>query len=216
MITTIFFDFDGVVIDSEPVHTETKAMVLDAYGISYPDDVFDNFKGVPEDKFFMYASEHLDSQHRPYELFIKKRREYLAEFLPKMPMITGFLDFMEHVKLKGLRTALVTSSTQQELQNLDKYLNIMGLFDQVISADATLRHKPFPDPYFKALDLMEVDQDNAMVIEDSFNGILSGKKAGCKVYALTSTFSRQELINAGADCVFDSYEELRLLLDKEV
>lgn len=209
MIDTIFFDFDGVVIDSEPIHAKTKALSLDAYNIRYPADIFDKFKGIPEDKFFIYASEHLDPQHRSYELFIKKRHEYLSELLPEMPIIEGFLDFVEYIKNKGIRTALVTSSTNQELKNVNKHLNIISHFDKVISADATVKHKPHPDPYLKALEIMQANRENIIVIEDSPNGIISGKKAGCRCYALTTSFSKGKLIKAGADRIFESYEQLK-------
>ncbi len=208
MIKTIFFDFDGVVIDSEPIHAKTKALALECYGVDYPEDIFDKYKGVPEDKFFIYVSEHLDFQHRPYSLLLKKRHEYLLEMLPEMPVIDGFFDFMEFIKLKKIRAVLVTSSTKSEIANIDKYLNLTCLFDKIISAEATPRHKPDPAPYLKALEIMDIDKEEAIIIEDSPNGIIAGKGAGCKVYALTTTFPKEELIKAGADDVFENYKDL--------
>lgn len=208
MTEAIFFDFDGVVIDSEPIHVKTKALALDAYHIKYPSDIFERYKGMPEDRFFIHVSENLDSLHRPSGLLQKTRQEILSEYLPKMPFVEGFFDFFDFVKSKGIRTALVTSSTTQELKNMDQYLNIFSLFDEVISAEATLEHKPHPAPYLKALEVMRVDNENVIVLEDSPNGILSGKKAGCRVYALTTSFSKNELAKTGADQIFDSYAQL--------
>jgi beta-phosphoglucomutase len=167
MTDAIFFDFDGVVIDSEPIHVKTKALVLDACNIKYPEDIFERYKGMPEDRFFIHVSEHLDPLHRPYALLQKKRQEILSEYLPEMPFVEGFLDFMEYIKNKGIRAALVTSSTNRELKNMDKYLNILSLFEQVISTEATLEHKPHPAPYMKALEMMHADKGNAIVIEDT-------------------------------------------------
>lgn len=209
MTDAIFFDFDGVVIDSEPIHVKTKALALDVYDIEYPADIFDKYKGVPEDRFFMHVSEHLDPLHRPYHLLQKTRQEILSEFLPEMPFVEGFLDFLEYIKNKGIRAALVTSSTNQELKNMDKYLNILSLFEQVISTEATLEHKPHPAPYMKALEMMQAEKENVIVIEDTPNGIISGKKAGCWVYALTTSFSRDELAKTSADQIFDGYEQLK-------
>ncbi|MDO5666081.1 MAG: HAD family phosphatase [Bacteroidia bacterium] len=209
MITNVFFDFDGVVIDSEPIHAKTKAMALDAFGIAYPENVFEGFRGVPEVDFFIYVRKNLDAERFPLETLIKKRQEILAEILPEMSLIAGFTNFMEWVKSKKIRTALVTSATHREVQNIDKHLNIIRLFDKVIPADATGRHKPFPDPYLKALEVMEADKEQTIIIEDSTNGVLSGKRAGCTVYALTTTFSRKELACSGADMIFESYEELK-------
>ena len=209
MIDTIFFDFDGVVIDSEPVHAKTKAMVLDAYNINYPEDIFDKYKGVPEKDFFIHVSDHLDPKHQSKELFIEKRHDFLSEILPEMPVIEGFFEFLDFAKANGIRTALVTSATTRELKNVDKYLNVISLFDHVVSAEATEHHKPHPAPYLKALEVMKADSNKTLIIEDSPNGIISGKKSGCKVFALTTSFSREEIVKAGADEFFDNYEGLR-------
>jgi HAD superfamily hydrolase (TIGR01509 family) len=212
MTEAIFFDFDGVVIDSEPIHVKTKALALDAYSIEYPEDIFERYKGMPEDRFFIYVSEHLDSQHRHPEVLLKTRQEILSDYLSEIPFVNGFLDFLEYVKSKGILTALVTSSTAQELKNLDHYLNILSMFNPVISAEATPEHKPHPAPYIKALEMMQANKENVVVIEDSPNGIISGKKAGCRVFALTTSFSKDELAQAGADLIFENYEQLMEVL----
>ncbi|QGY44814.1 HAD-IA family hydrolase [Maribellus comscasis] len=209
MTDTIFFDLDGVIINSEPLHCKTKALALDAFQIQYPEDIFDKFKGVPEDKFFIYVSEHLDPQHRPYALLQVKRQEILADFLPELPTVEGFFDFFEFIKNKNFRKALVTSSTDQELKNIDKHLGILSLFDQIVSADLTKYHKPHPAPYLKALEIMQTKTENCVIIEDAPNGIISGKKAGCKVYALTTSFKKEELAQAGADKIFDNYKQIK-------
>lgn len=208
MINAFLFDFDGVVVDSEPIHTITKGMALDFFGIDYPQDIFDKFKGTSEEKFFVYVSEELDPQNRPFEQFKVKRQEILSSFLSEMPVIDGFFDIMEYLKYRKIKTSLVTSSTDRELQNIDKYLNLTSFFEEIISADSTKKHKPNPDPYLKALEVLNLKGEDVIVIEDSENGIISGKLAGCKVYALTTTFSEKELIQAGADKVFKSYKEL--------
>jgi len=212
MTEVIFFDFDGVVIDSEPLHVKTKAMALDAFGIKYPSDLFDRFKGVPENPFYIYVSEHLDPKHRPYELFLKKRHEFLAAFLPELKLVKGFSGFIADVKKRGISTALVTSSKTFELENIDKYLNIIHLFDIIVSEEATAEHKPHPAPYLKALEIVGVAGKNAVVIEDSPNGIKSGKKAGCKVIALTTSFTKSELAKAGPDRIVEGFSAIMELL----
>jgi glycerol 3-phosphatase-1 len=64
----------------------------------------------------------------------------------------------------------------------------------------------------KALEIMQTNKENAIVIEDSPNGIISGKKAGCRVYALTTSFPEDDLIKAGADKVFEDYGQLEYAL----
>jgi len=212
MIKKVFFDFDGVVVDSEPIHAKTKELTLKAYGIEYPPEIFDQFKGIPENEFFIHVSEHLDPLHRPFGLLIKKRHECLAEMLPGMPFIDGVVDCIKLLKERGVMTVLVTSSKQMELDNINKYLNFMHLFDHVVPAEATAKHKPNPDPYLKALEMVHTDACDVIVIEDSPNGIISGKSAGCRVFAITTSFPEVDLVKSGADMVFDDFRSIQRVL----
>lgn len=210
LINAIFFDFDGVVVDSEPLHAKTKILVLDHFGINYPSHILDKYKGRTEDDFFAYVSEYLDPKHRSPEEFRKKRHQYLSELLPKLTYIEGFQDFITFIiSTKALKTALVTSSTIEEIRNIDTHLPVFSLFDLVVSADQTLEHKPHPAPYLRALSILQAKPELSMVIEDSLNGIRSGKKAGCTVCALTTSFSEDELRCAEPHHIFDSYAELQ-------
>ena len=82
------------------------------------------------------------------------------------------------------------------------------MFDLVITEVDTALHKPHPDPYLKALEKLPSDILDCIVIEDSPNGIISAKKAGCYVYGLTSSFKGNELMKAGSDEIIENYSEL--------
>ena len=55
MIKAILFDFDGIVIDSEPLHAKAKKIVLEKFKISYPTTIFDDYKGRTDKGCFVYA-----------------------------------------------------------------------------------------------------------------------------------------------------------------
>ena len=141
-IQTVFFDMDGVVIDSEMLHLQALGMTLEA----------------------------------------------------------------------KLRTALVTSSTSQTVQKVDKVLHFTHQFDLVITADDTSTHKPSPEPYLLALERTGSNKARTMIIEDSSYGIIAGKAAGCIVCGLTTSFDAAILKDAGADLTSDNYRELHLSL----
>jgi beta-phosphoglucomutase len=117
------------------------------------------------------------------------------------------------VKSKGVRTALVSSTSLYSLGLVDEIYHVSELFDLVITEVDTTRHKSFPDPYLKALERLPAETLNSIVIEDSPNGIISARRAGCFVYGLTSSFQKHLLTEAGADKIIESYEELMNKLD---
>jgi len=211
-LKTIFFDFDGVVIDSEPLHAKAKKLVLEQYNISYPPTIFDDYKGRTDKVFFDFVSTSLSDGSHPSEMYQDSKKMILEDIITELRLIEGFLPFLDKVKKKGIRTALVSSTSIYSLALIDNLYHVSELFDLVITEVDTEFHKPYPDPYIKALGKMQADLTTTIVIEDSPNGIISAKKAGCYVYGLTSSFTQGTLLKAGADETIESYNELAFKL----
>ena len=212
-IKTIFFDFDGVIIDSEPLHAKAKKLVLEKYKITHPETIFDDYKGRPDKVFFDYVSNNPDTQKQSAEFLMNSKKAIFEEILPELKLVNGSLPFLKIVKAKGIRTALVSSTSIYSLGLVDSLYHISGLFDLVITEVDTKLHKPYPDPYLLASDKLQANTLNSIVIEDSPNGIISAKKAGFYTYGLTSSFPGYVLKEAGADEIIESYEELIVKLN---
>jgi beta-phosphoglucomutase len=206
MIKNIFFDLDGVIIDSEPVHAKAKKFTLDEFEIAYPDSIFDAFTGQTDEDFFKYVSAELDVRRHSFELLLQKKNELFIDLLPEMKLVSKFRPFFQNVKNKGLKTALVSSTSAYTLELIDRYFNITRLFDLLVTEKDTVNHKPHPEPYLKALETLPASIESTIVIEDSPNGILSAKQAGCRVFAITTSFRAEKLMEA--DEVFADYAEL--------
>jgi beta-phosphoglucomutase len=208
MIKAVFFDLDGVIIDSEPIHAKAKKLTLDEYGIDYPVSLFDDFIGQTDEAFFKHVQEELDTEKRLAGLLLQRKQKIFVDLLPEMKFVDGFLSFYQIVKEERLKTALVSSTSTYTFELINKIFNISPLFDLLVTEKDTVHHKPHPDPYLKALQMLPASTETTIVIEDSPNGILSAKKAGCKVFALTTSFRTEKL--TGADKIFHSYSELAL------
>lgn len=207
-VKTILFDFDGVVIDSEPVHAKAKKLVLEKFNISYPPTIFDDYKGRTDKVFFDYVSNNLDTLKHSSDLLQNSKKLIFEEIIKELKLIDGFLLFFGKMKDKGIQTAMVSSTSLYSLRLIDELYHISDLFNLVITEADTALHKPYPDPYLKALEKLKANTQSSIVIEDSPNGIISAKKAGCFVYGLTSSFQRHILMEAGADEIIENYEEL--------
>lgn len=78
-------------------------------------------------------------------------------------------------------------------------------FKIILGRESAKRAKPAPDLYQKALEILGADPDTTIVIEDSKNGILAGKAAGCKVIAYCGSKIKQDI--SQADWKVDDYQE---------
>ena len=206
-IQAVFFDLDGVVIDSEKLHLRALGLTLEKNGISYDQGILDQFVGRSDNAFFRYVYDNLDDRIN-LDDYLRQKDIHFENLLAELRFVDGFPAFMDIVKNAGLQSALVTSSTAQTVQKVDRLLCFTRLFDLVITADDTTKHKPGPEPYLLALERTRSGNDTTIIIEDSINGIMAGKAAGCIVCGLTTSFDTATLQNAGADFVFDNYGEL--------
>lgn len=207
-IKTVLFDMDGVVIDSEKLHLKAMGLTLEQNGIVYPETMLAGFVGKSDRSFFEHARDHLDDRV-DVDKFLEGKDALFNSFLPDMQFVDGFLPFAQFIQSKGIATALVTSSSHWTVNQVDELLGTKKWFNLIVAEEDTVKHKPDPAPYLLALEKLKAATDTTLIIEDSINGIISGKAAGCLVCGMTTSFDKQTLLDAGADKAFDTYEELK-------
>ena len=202
------FDFDGVLIDSEPLHAEAKRVTLNHFRIPHADDLFTQFKGRPDSHFFQrVAVELANGRATAQELESYKVATYLGLF-DDVPLVSGALEFLAIARKRFPKLGLATSATRHDFELGARKYQLTKWFDAIVTGDDTAMHKPHPEPYIKVLAALGVSSSDAIVVEDSPNGIRAAKAADCNVVGLTSNFHATELRDAGADWVVASYTEL--------
>lgn len=210
---SIIFDLDGVIINSEELHARAKRMTLNKYGISYPETIFDDFKGRPDLDFWSYVMHELSEGMCSAAALDAYKRTVYFSISDELTLIPGAKEFIPLSRKKFARMGLVSSATLPDFSFAEKKFTIRKWFDIVVLGEDTEHHKPHPEPYLKALSLLGPTSFPAVVIEDSPNGIRSAKAAGCHVYGITTGFTADELRTAGADLVVTGFPEIISLLD---
>jgi beta-phosphoglucomutase len=202
------FDLDGVIIDSEPLHERAKQTTLDNFDIKYPSTLFANFKGRTDKAFFEFVVNNLAGVNATAEdLDTYKRKIYLKLF-NNVPLVTGIQDFLPLARRTFKKLGVATSATPKDFSLAAQKYQLQQWFDVIVTGEDTMRYKPDPEPYLKAMEILAVGGAETLVIEDSPNGIQSAKSANCTVAAVTTAFERNELRLAGADMVVESFAEL--------
>ncbi len=209
MPEAVIFDMDGVIIDSEPLHEKAQRIIFARYGIEVPASVYSDFKGQTEaDVFNFVVREYGNGSHDPRVLVSDKHRVY-AELMDEMEPIDGALDFIRFLSDLGVPMALTTSAIRANQEKAFDLFRLGPYFQVVITAEDVTRPKPHPQPYRITASRMQQDPVQCLVIEDSLNGVRSALAAGCRIAALTTSFSADELRSVGADMVHRSFADLQ-------
>ena len=148
------------------------------------------------------------------QVILYRNNLYKAMF-DQMRLIPGSREFIQKAHKKGFKLGLTTSALQENQQPIFEMFNLSQFFSAIITGQDIINGKPHPEPYLKTAEKLGVAPANALVIEDSANGVRSGKAAGCRVVAITTSFPRERLMELLADYVIDSFAELERLLGFE-
>jgi beta-phosphoglucomutase len=181
----ILFDFDGVLLDSEPVHCACWAEELAALGVTLTWDFYSRYCIGIDDRDMLKM---MATQAEPprdwrdlWACYPAKKERFRARMITSPafdPALSGLLaGLREHYRL-----AVVSSSSCSEIEPLLVAGGLRAHFDTVVGGEQVERHKPAPDPYLLAAERLGVTR--ALVLEDSAAGIASGRAAGFEVLAV--------------------------------
>ena len=212
MIKAFLFDMDGVLVESEEISAEAGVAYFRTLGKDASPSVFSRYLGGGDRAFFNGAASDLGLSSPPYSyedaaaFFHKEYERRIRGIDISLP---GARELVRSARKSGIMTAVASSA---EMWKVMLNIEAAGLspedFDFIASGGDIKRNKPFPDIYTLCLVKLGVDGSEAVVFEDSLNGIRSGKRAGCHVVGTGSTFPVTMLEEAGADAVVSGLDAI--------
>ena len=205
-IKAIFFDFDGVLIDSMPAHETAWQKILAEIGINVDKLYFRIHEGEKAELTInnLLAEHGKTLPTEEQAMLIEKKRSLYKTIAPAglIPEARKLIDAA--IKL-GVKCNIVTGSIRNNMNSVlvsDEF----ELFEHIITAEMYMNGKPFPDPYLMGLAKSGYSAENSIVLENAPMGIKSAKAAGLKTVAITSTLPPEYLKEA--DEIIKEYQEL--------
>ncbi len=200
----VIFDMDGVLIDSEPLWKIAMEEVFKSIGCSLTRKDFQKTVGLRLDEVIQYWYEHTGWENATpkevEEAIVRRMIELLNE---NGTPLTGVIETLEFLKLKGKKIGLATSSYAVLIDTVLNTLSIRQYFDFTHSAENESHGKPHPAVYLTVADQLQIQPKKCLVIEDSLNGIISGKAARMTVVCIPEKSHSPEPKLSLADYHFD-------------
>ncbi|MEV0349671.1 HAD family phosphatase [Nonomuraea sp. NPDC050680] len=181
----VFFDMDGLLVDSEKVWLEIEIEVMARLGGEWTLDHQAHLVGGSMERTVAYMLAVSGSSVAPEDLREWMTDGMVTRLADGVALMPGASELLDAVREEGIPGALVTSSLREIA---DAVLKAVGRdrFDAIVTADDVTRTKPDPEPYLTAAELLGVDPVRCVVLEDSPNGVAAATAAGCAVVAVPS------------------------------
>lgn len=211
-----FFDMDGVLFDSMPNHAIAWEEVMKEHDLpftAYDCYLNEGRTGESVIREAMWKARNRDATPDEIKtIYAEKSALFsaLAQQSGGTTTIPNVAEVLRYIASCGDQIWVVTGSGMRSLlDNLNKVLPPVFQQDRMITAFDVVKGKPDPEPYLKAWERSGLNKEQCFVIENAPLGVRSGKAAGLTVYAVnTGILTREDLLQAGADQVFDSMTEL--------
>lgn len=187
----VFFDMDGLMVDSEPEWLQSEIEVTAVFGYSWLEADQVACLGGPLTKVGQYMFDKCGHQESP-EFFTQTLIDtQVARMRGNTATMPGAVELVRELQLNGIKTALVSASPRNIV---DAVLDNLGhdLFPFSISSDDVLKTKPDPECYLKAASMSQANISNCLVLEDSITGMNAAIASGAYLIAVPHLVSKDE------------------------
>ena len=215
----VVWDLDGVIVDSAKAHDASWAAMARDFGVPY--DSKRDFRAI----FGRHNTDIISSlwdvtdPARIENMAVTKERSF-REAASHLKPLPGVLDIMSALKAHGWRQGIGSSAPAENIRVLLEATATRDFIDAVASGDDVTEGKPNPQVFLLAFERLGVAPRNGVVIEDAPTGIQAAVRAGAAAVGVTTTQTRETLLEAGAHVVVGSLTELsvadlaRLVVDR--
>ena len=210
MIRAVFWDNDGVLVDTEPLYFRATAGILSRFGVELTESLFHELflvqsrgawhlaveKGFPAEQIESLRAERNERYERLIEgsnLAVPDARETLARLHGRYAL------------------GVVTSSLRRHFDAIHRGTGLRPYFDFVLTREDYRHSKPDPEPFLKALEVAGLQADEALVVEDSRRGLTAAKAAGLACWIVRTDLTRASDFSL-ADRVLDRVSDVADLL----
>jgi beta-phosphoglucomutase len=214
VLKAVIFDFNGILVDDEPIHLELFRRVLEEEGLSLTDDAYyAKYLGMDDRGCFrsVFKDNRRELDDAKLAELIRRKAAYYRETIAQRTMIFPGVTRLVPELAARFPLAVASGALRGEIELILDGIDLKKYFQVIVSAEDVHDGKPHPEIFIKALrELNEgrgemIRASECLVIEDSKEGIMAAHRAGIKCLAVTNSHPAAEL---KADKVVASLEEV--------
>ena len=219
MLRAVIFDFNGIIVDDEPIHFKLFQRVFAEEGIDLTEEAYyQRYLGF-DDRGAFLAGFHDHGKAlggAKLQVLIARKADYYQEAIRHhVAVFPGVKALVEKLS-ETIPLAVASGALRQEIETILRTVGLLNYFCAIVSAEDVQQGKPEPEIFLKALAAINATNNNCaaiapaecVVIEDSKEGVHGARRAGMKCLAVTNSHPPERLREA--DAIIASLEEVAL------
>lgn len=203
------FDMDGLLFDTERMFMELRAQVLPRYGYEHREEDYLQTVGV-SGKILHQILDRIYGEDYPKEQVTLDTRKLQTEYIEKNGLDTkpGIRTLLEWIRERGIPCCVASSSQTPYIEKFLAAAGIRDFFSFLIGGEEVRLTKPDPEIFLTACKRGNTDPSNALVLEDSANGVLAAYNGHIPVICIPDLLAPSKETEAMADAVLDSADQV--------
>lgn len=205
----MFFDMDGLLIDTETLFYTTRKATLNKYGFPFSkaDQAKYIARGFPDT--IKKLKKLVGDDELGQNIFDESMDLFQKQLISgQIQLKDGAIELLEFLQNHGKHCYITSSSTKEIIMQTAKTSGIAQYFENFISGDEVKKNKPAPDIYLYALKMSGATKEESLVFEDAPSGIISGASAGIDVIAVPDLIQPDKDVREKAWKVFNDLSEI--------
>ena len=200
---------DGVIVDTEPVHSYAYFQHFTELKIDVSKEMFTSFMGNSTRNTFQKLKELFPIDGEVEDLIQRKRTLFNDAFDSKkdLVLLEGVENLIKDLHKNGIQLIVASSASKVTIDRVFKRFNLYQYFTHIVSGEDFPKSKPHPAIFEYAASLSIASKENCIVIEDSTNGVIAAKAAGIFCIGYNSIHSKLQDLTT-ADVVINHFDEV--------
>ncbi len=214
MVKAVIFDMDGLLVDSERVTFETLGELSKENGYIMTKEIYVQLLGITNEKAGVLLKE-IYGEGFDYQNYFGRLHDEMVKRYDKegVPVKAGAFELLEQLKKDGKKCIVASSSNAEWVRTTLTLAGLIDKFNDMICGDEVRNAKPDPEIFISACEKMGVDKNEAVVLEDSYNGVLAANNAGIKVLCVPDMV-RPDENKLNIDAFFNDLNEVKNYLEE--
>ena len=211
----VIFDMDGLMYDTEQIGMDCLINAAQKFGYVIDQEFGLSSIGMNANDYQKLVKEKFGADY-PYDLISKESRKTRMAYLRKNGMIIkpGLCKLINYLQKKEIKLALASSSSKETIDEYNHLAGFDNVFDYIIAGNMVEHSKPDPEIFLKVLEHFELKKNEALILEDSRNGIMAAHNANIPVICVPDLVKHGQDIIKLTYATLPSLNEVKLEIEK--